>query len=239
MFIYRILYLYFMVMVPPIWEILITQDNVWSLTDVEIELVQKESKRRLFDGLNNKSESPRKALEMERKTAAIAELDRLRMKTDENVEKINAIQFLDDRILIGNTPWAYENMTWGVWVFQSKTQRRYYDFSQRQTEAKNQGLTLPEEKDFEDTLKSLPWEFKKDWYNWWNLLSIILWEGMSGYCNSHGRLFDNGESGSLASVSGNTNPKYGGSPLFWFNEFEGAILDGRKNHKIVCRPLVK
>jgi len=55
-------------------------------------------------------ETPLKKLEQERKTAAIAELERLGMKTDENVEKINAIQFLDDKILIGNTPWAYENM---------------------------------------------------------------------------------------------------------------------------------
>lgn len=67
-----------------------------------------------FYGKSEKTESKTekiKALEKERKTAAIAELERLGMKTDENVEKINAIQFLDDKILIGNTPWAYENMT--------------------------------------------------------------------------------------------------------------------------------
>jgi hypothetical protein len=32
------------------------------------------------------------------------------MKTDKRVEAINAIQFLDDKILIDKTPWAYENM---------------------------------------------------------------------------------------------------------------------------------
>lgn len=110
-------------------------------------------------------ESPRKALEKERKTAAIAELDRLGMKTDENVEKINAIQFLDDKILIGNTPWAYENMTWGRWVFRKETNRYYYNFAERKAQAKNQGIALPEKKDFENTLKALPGEYlESNWY---------------------------------------------------------------------------
>ena len=66
-------------------------------------------------------ETPLKILEKERKTAAIAELERLGMKTDERVAAINAIKFENDKILIGNTPWAYENMKWWKWTFKEKT----------------------------------------------------------------------------------------------------------------------
>jgi hypothetical protein len=68
-----------------------------------------ELKKKKFSKKESK-ETPLKNLEQERKTAAIAELDRLGMKTDKRVEAINAIKFLDDKILIGDTPWAYENM---------------------------------------------------------------------------------------------------------------------------------
>ena len=81
--------------------------------------------------ISGSKESPFKMLEQERKSIAIAELDRLGMKTDENVGKINAIQFLDDKIIIGNTPWAYENMRWGKWVYKQETNEYYYNLKER------------------------------------------------------------------------------------------------------------
>ena len=147
-------------------------------------------------------ETPLKKLEQERKTAAIAELERLGMKTDENVEKINAIQFLDDKILIGNTPWAYENMKWGQWVFKQETNQHYYNFAERKAEAKKQWIVLPEKKDFVNTLKALPGEYSEsNWYQWWHILSIILWESRTGFCDSVGYLYSNGKYGFLGSVS--------------------------------------
>ena len=182
-------------------------------------------------------ESPRKALEKERKTAAIAELDRLGMKTEENVEKINAIQFLDDKILIGNTPWAYENMTWGTWIFRKETNRHYYNFAERKAEAKNQGITLPEKKDFENTLKALPGEYSQSsWYKGWNILSIILWESMTGYCDSDGDLHGNGHFGYLGSVS---EYDWVDARRFIFFEKVGTLCWGYEFNRFVCRPLVK
>ncbi len=184
-----------------------------------------------------KSESPRKALEKERKTAAIVELDRLGMKTDENVEMINAIQFLDDKILIGNTPWAYENMTWGQWRFRKETNRHYYNFAERKAEAKNQWLTLPEKKDFVNTLKALPGEYSEsNWYKWWNILSIILWESTTGYCDSEGDLNSNGGYGFLGSVSEYNKDN---ARTFTFDGDKGGPGWHNKHNRFVCRPLVK
>lgn len=182
-------------------------------------------------------ESPRKALEKERKTAAIAELNRLGMKTEENVKKINAIQFLDDNILIGNTPWAYENMIWGVWTFKKETNRYYYNLAERKAEAKNQGITLPEKKDFENTLKALPGEYSEiSWYKGWNILSIILWETITGYCDSDGTLLHLGMYGYLGSIS-----EYSGgfSRNLLFDGSKGLLNWYYNYNKFVCRPLVK
>ena len=55
-------------------------------------------------------QEPIRILEQKRKTEAIDELKKLGLNTPENIAKINAIQFLHDSILIGNTSWAYENM---------------------------------------------------------------------------------------------------------------------------------
>ncbi len=183
-----------------------------------------------------KSESPVKKLEKERKDAAIAELERLGMKTDENVEKINAIKFLDDKILIGNTPWAYINMKWWKWVFKKETHQHYYNFEERKAEAKNQWIVLPGKKDFVDTLKALPGKYSENnWYQWWHILSIILWESRTGCCGSGGRLGDRRGFGYLGSVS-----EYGNNYAwcFEFDESEGRLYWYVKGNSFVCRPLV-
>jgi hypothetical protein len=178
-------------------------------------------------------ESPRKALEQERKTAAIVELDRLGMKTDKRVEAINAIQFLDDKILIDKTPWAYENMKWGEWVFKEKTNKRYYDFKERKAEAKKQWIVLPKKEDFENTFKAL--DLEKD-NTWKHILAIILWESRDGYCDSGGFLDYNGTYGCLGSVS-----EYfkGYARSFRFDKDKGGLLWHNKFYRFVCRPLVK
>lgn len=202
----------------------LTQENFRNLIEPK-----KESKET--------TESPIKKLEKERKNAAIAELERLGMKTDENVDKINDIKFENDKILIGNTPWAYEDMKWGSWTFKKETNSRYYDFSQRKAEAKKQSIALPEKKDFENTLKALPGEYSEmGWYKWWNILPIILWMSMTGCCANDGDLSSNGRYGSLGSVS----EFYRDNAWdFRFAESEGMLIWDDKNNRFVCRPLVK
>lgn len=180
-----------------------------------------------------KSESPLKALEKERKTAAIAGLDRFGMKTDKRVEAINAIQFLDDKILIDKTPWAYENMKWGEWVFKEKTNKRYYDFKERKAEAKKQNITLPEAVDFENTFEAL--DLEKD-TQWKHILAIILWEGRDGYCDSDGHLGHNGTYGYLGSVS---ECDEGSARTFRFAQGKGTLFWDYKAIRFVCRPLVQ
>lgn len=204
----------------------------------------EEARKTLIDALKKKEwaseskESPRKALEKERKTAAIVELKRLGMKTNENVKKINAIKFLEHKILIDKTPWAYQNMKWGQWVFKEKTNKHYYNFAERKEEAKKQWIVLPKKEDFENTLKALPGEYSEsNWYKWWNILSIILWESMAGYCDSEGILYNNGRYGCLGSVSSEYNT--GRTRNFKFDASKGTLNWNLKYPKFVCRPLVK
>ena len=196
--------------------------------------------------ISGSKESPFKMLEQERKSIAIAELDRLGMKTDENVGKINAIQFLDDKIIIGNTPWAYENMRWGKWVYKQETNEYYYNLKERKAEAKKQWIVLPEKKDFVDTLKALPGERDvNDRYRWWHILSIVLWESLTGYCEGStlfgsSTLLGRGKVGYLGSVSdcGDEYDIY--AQNFIFNRVESKLdLVDPKRRRTVCRPLIK
>ena len=183
-------------------------------------------------------EMPRKKIKQKRKTEAIVELERLNMKTEENVAKINAIKFFENKILIGKTPWAYENMGWGKWVFQERTDRYYYNFTERKLEAKKQWLILPKKEDFEDTLQALPGGYNQRilWYLWLNILSIILWETKNGYCDGNEILFLDDKHGYLGSVS---EYNIGHSRCFKFDEYRGKLVWDDKSYRYICRPLAK
>lgn len=177
--------------------------------------------------------SPLKVLEKERKTAAIEELDRLGMKTRKRVAAINAIQFLDNTILIENTPWDYNNMEWWNGTFKEQTNKWYYDFAERIAEANKQNIILPTKEDFENTFEALHLEENDIWKH---ILAIILWESMSGYCNSGGHLYSNGLYGYLGSVSERDGDDAWG---FKFDEAKGLLYWDNENIRLVCRPLVK
>ena len=178
-------------------------------------------------------EMPRKKIEKKRKAAAIKELEKWGMKTEENVAKINAIQFLSDRILIGKTAWAYENMIWGEWKFKQQTNNWYYDFEERKEEAEKQWIVLPEKKDFEDTFKTL--DLEKD-NRWMHILAIILWASKTGCLDNFGNLKENWKFGYLGLVS-----EYNEicSRYFRFDESRWGLGWINKNIKLICRPLVK
>lgn len=217
----------------------ITQEQAESLMDGFTEEWRKVIRDVLEKKMWEKVEFPIKALEQERKTAAIAELERLEMNTKENVAKINAIKFLEDGILIDKTKWTYKNMEWGQWVFRRETNRQYYNFTERKAEAKKQWIVLPTIKDFQDTLKALPGDYSLDsWYKWWNILSIILWESKTGCCVSGGDLINYGERGYLGSVS-ECNVGMVDIRHFIFNKSEGGLYYHNKDIRSVCRPLVK
>ncbi len=227
-------------MTPPIeWSFKVEINDSKKAESIVSSLDQEE--RKLLLAALNKGKSKEtllKKLERERKTAAIVELERLGMKTDENVRKINAITFLDDKILIWSTPWAYENMKWGKWIFKKETNQHYYNFLERKAEAKNQWIVLPEKKDFINTLKALPGEYSENnWYQWWHILSIILWESRTGFCDNAGNLHTSSDCGFLGSVSEFGEDR---SWDFRFVESGGRLDRSSKNDGgFVCRPLVK
>lgn len=173
-----------------------------------------------------------KEIGQERKNAAIAALDELGMKTDKRVAAINATRFLGDQIIIGQTAWAYQNMTWGKWVFKEKTNRWYYSLEEAIEEANEQNIVLPQKGDFENTFNAL--DLQEDDV-WRHIVAILLWESKTGYCGNIGdyMLYD-GIYGVLGSVSEYAT---GQALAFQFSKNNGKVIRQNKGYKFVYRPL--
>ena len=209
--------------------------------DTAIADLTEKQDQLLFDALSKKmwakkesKEIPLKQLEQERKTAAIAEFERLGMKTNKRVEAINDIKFLDNKILIGKTSWAYENMKWGLWLFKERTNKRYYNLKDRIAEAKKQKLILPKVEDFENTFEAL--DLEKNNRIWKHILAIILWERGDGYCAANWTLYTNYVCGHLGSISKCNKEDV---RTFNFDRDEGTLYRDDQSIKFICRPLVK
>lgn len=118
----------------------------------------------------------------------------------------------------------------------------YFKRSEKMIEEQNklldaQGMKIPEDSYFEDSLKSLPGEYKKwEYYNWWNILALITGMSMSGYCDSDGKLNNKGIYGYRWSASSKDKNN---AQNFKFNKDKGKLNRNNRNLAMPVRPVLK
>lgn len=207
------------------------------------------SNEELQESLLNKSNMT--AEDKENMQKSIDWLKNRQMDIQENLNKLDAITYHKNVIEI----WWVRRMRANLvadqdvekWIYKTRRLWKIHTYFKQEEwiiEANKQAMDLPTDLNIEGSLKALPWNYpwKGKRYIWGDILPIILWLDMSGFCDDEGlfndgNLHNEGGYGYLLSSSREFGSR--GAPFVFSFRGDKCKLDSKiYNESFVCRPII-